>query len=104
MERGSSVVECRTRNRESPGSNPPFATVSTFGNFHSRHERSNRLDTALCKNIPLPLFMDRNKQDTTNDSDECEKNSTSRNIHIIPEIEIVIKLHAVILSKLTMTA
>ena len=22
MERGSSVVECRTRNRESPGSNP----------------------------------------------------------------------------------
>ena len=24
VERGSSVVECRTRNRESPGSNPPL--------------------------------------------------------------------------------
>ena len=31
VERGSSAVECRTRNRESPGSNPPFATVSKFG-------------------------------------------------------------------------
>ena len=30
LERGSSVVECRTRNRESPGLNPPFATISKF--------------------------------------------------------------------------
>ena len=35
MERGSLAVECRTRNRESQGSNPPFATVSKFGHFRS---------------------------------------------------------------------
>ena len=32
---GSSAVECRTLNRESPGSIPPFATVSKFGHFRS---------------------------------------------------------------------
>ena len=35
MERGSSLIECRARNRESPGSNPPFATVLKFGHFRS---------------------------------------------------------------------
>ena len=30
VECGSSVVECRTRNQESPGSNPPIATVWKF--------------------------------------------------------------------------
>ena len=40
LERGSSVVESRTRNRESPGSNPPFATVSKFGHFRSLHDAS----------------------------------------------------------------
>ena len=30
VERGSSAVERRTRNRESPGSNPHFATVLKF--------------------------------------------------------------------------
>ena len=38
VERGSSLVECQTRNRESPFSNPPFATVSKFGHFHSLHD------------------------------------------------------------------
>ena len=37
MERGSSVVESRTRNRDSPGSNHPFATVSIIGHFRSLH-------------------------------------------------------------------
>ena len=86
MERGSSVVECRTRNQVSPGSNPPllpFRNVSDLvvarncclarmlpreaelvsertglsGRAKSvkRFERSNGLDTALYKNIPLPL-------------------------------------------------
>ena len=32
---GSSAVECRTPNRESPGSNPPFDSVSKFGHFRS---------------------------------------------------------------------
>ena len=32
------AVECRTRNRESPGSNPPFATVSKCGDFCSLHD------------------------------------------------------------------
>ena len=36
--RGSLVVERRTRNRENPGSNPPFATVSKFGHIHSLHD------------------------------------------------------------------
>ena len=36
--RGNSVVECRTRNRESPSLNPPFATVSKFGHFRSLHD------------------------------------------------------------------
>ena len=40
MERGSSVVECQTSSRESPGSNPPFATVLKFGHFHSLHDTS----------------------------------------------------------------
>ena len=33
--RGISVVGCGTGNRESPRSNPPFATVSKFGHFCS---------------------------------------------------------------------
>ena len=37
MERGSSVVECRTRNQASPGLNPPFAIVSKIGHFCSLH-------------------------------------------------------------------
>ena len=32
----SSVVECR--NQVSPGSNPPFATVSKIGHFRSIHD------------------------------------------------------------------
>ena len=39
VERGSSVVKCRTRKRKSPGSNP-FATVSKFGHFRSLHGAS----------------------------------------------------------------
>ena len=35
VERGSSVVECRTRNQVSLCVNPPFATVSKFGHFYS---------------------------------------------------------------------
>ena len=37
VECGSSVVECRTRNRESPDSNPSLL-VSKFGHFRSLHE------------------------------------------------------------------
>ena len=33
VERRSSVVECRTRNRESPGSNPPLLPFRSFGIF-----------------------------------------------------------------------
>ena len=33
MERGSSVVECRTRNRESLGSNPPLVPFQRLGIF-----------------------------------------------------------------------
>ena len=35
VERGSSAVECWTRNRESLDSKPPFATISKFGHFRS---------------------------------------------------------------------
>ena len=31
------IVECWTRNRDSLGSNPPFPTVSKFGQFRSLH-------------------------------------------------------------------
>ena len=64
VERGSSVVECRTRNRESPGSNPLCYRFEVWAfSFSSRclsrlsciNERSNRLDAALYKNIPLPF-------------------------------------------------
>ena len=38
MERSSSVVECRTPNQGSPGSNPPLlGTVLKFGQFCSLH-------------------------------------------------------------------
>ena len=33
VERGSSVVECRTRNQVSPGSNPPFLPFRRLGIF-----------------------------------------------------------------------
>ena len=33
MERGSSVVECRTRNQVSPGSNPPLLQFGRLGIF-----------------------------------------------------------------------
>ena len=33
MERGSSVVECRTRNSVSPGSNPPLVQFGRLGIF-----------------------------------------------------------------------
>ena len=33
MERGSSVVECRTRNQVSPGSNPPLVPFRRLGIF-----------------------------------------------------------------------
>ena len=38
VKRGSSAVKCRTHNREIPGSNPPFATVSKFGHFRSLND------------------------------------------------------------------
>ena len=40
VERDSSVVECRTRNRESPGLNSAFATALKFGHFRSLHDAS----------------------------------------------------------------
>ena len=39
-ERGSSAVERRTQNRESPSSNTPFATVSKLGHLSSLHNAS----------------------------------------------------------------
>ena len=39
VERSSSVVECRTRNRESPGSNPPLLPFRRLGIFRSLHWR-----------------------------------------------------------------
>ena len=43
VEHSSSVVECWTRNRESPGSIPPFATTSNFEHFHSLHDAPTQL-------------------------------------------------------------
>ena len=37
VERSGSALECRTRNRESPGSNA-LRTVSKFGHFRSLHD------------------------------------------------------------------
>ena len=37
MEGGSSAVECRTCNQESPGSNPSLATVSKFLTCQPEH-------------------------------------------------------------------
>ena len=39
------VVECRTRNRNNPGSNPHFAIVWKFGHFCSLHDAS--VDSAV---------------------------------------------------------
>ena len=38
MERGSSAVECRTRNQVSPDSNTTSATILKFGHFRSLHD------------------------------------------------------------------
>ena len=40
VECGGSVVECRTRNRESTDLNPPFATLSKYVHFRSSHDAS----------------------------------------------------------------
>ena len=46
VERGSSVVECRTRNTiERARVRTPFATVSKFGHFRSLHAAS--VDSAV---------------------------------------------------------
>ena len=67
MERGSSAVECRTRNQVSPGSNPPppprrsrvgvgMNRSAREGKSVKRFERSNGPDIALYKNyLFLPL-------------------------------------------------
>ena len=39
VERSSSVVECRTRNRERPGSSPPLLPFRRLGIFRSLHRR-----------------------------------------------------------------
>ena len=46
VEHGSSVVDCRTRNRESSGSNHPFGTVSKFGHFRSLHNTLSPVHTS----------------------------------------------------------
>ena len=49
MERSSSVVECRTRNRESPGSNPPLLPAIDSG--------GNVSDLVLARNRRFPRSM-----------------------------------------------
>ena len=73
LKSGSSVVECRTRNQVSPGSNPPLLPFRSLGIFVistvlswcrneqvclgrksvKNFESSNGVDTALYKNIPF---------------------------------------------------
>ena len=56
VERGSSVVECRTRNRERERERAhvriPFAIVSKFGYFRSRHDACR-----LCINEKAPTWL-----------------------------------------------
>ena len=47
MERGSSAVECRTRNQVSPGSNPPLLPFRRFGHFRSLHWRPSWLSCII---------------------------------------------------------
>ena len=57
VERGSSAVECRTRNLVSPGSNPPLLPfLPVEAKSVKLFERSNGLDTALYKHIPFTFF------------------------------------------------
>ena len=60
VERGSSVVECRTRNQVNPGSNRLFATVSKIGHFRSLHWRPSWLS---CLNECLAIDSGGNVSD-----------------------------------------
>ena len=55
VECSSSVVEWRTCNRESPGSNPPFAIVSKFGHFRSLHDVLVEVASPNCINEHLAI-------------------------------------------------
>ena len=58
MERSSSVVECRTRNRESLGSNPPLLPFRCLGIFVSR-----RLSRLSCINEYVAIDSGGNMSD-----------------------------------------
>ena len=62
MERGSSVVERRTRNQVSPGSNPSLVgpTVSKIGHFRSLHRRpvgGNVSDFVFARNCSVARLL-----------------------------------------------
>ena len=65
VELGSPVLECRSHNRESPGSNPPFVSVSKFMHFRSLQEASVHsavyMSTELYKNIPFTFYSSRRR-------------------------------------------
>ena len=65
VERGSSAVECPTHNRESSGSNPPFAAVLKLGHFRSLHDapvhsfgKSVFSSTGIVANILFSMWRD----------------------------------------------
>ena len=62
MERGSSAIECRTRNQVNPGSNPPFAiSFRRLGIFVLSIDAL--VDSELCINEYLAIDGDGNVSD-----------------------------------------
>ena len=57
MERGSSVVECRTRNQVSPGSNPSLLPFRRLNEYLAIDSGGNVSDLALARNCCLARML-----------------------------------------------
>ena len=69
MERRSSVVECRTRNRVSPGSNPPLVPFGRLGIFLLFIDAP--VDSELCINEYLAIDSGGNGSDLVLARNNC---------------------------------
>ena len=79
VEHGSSVVEWRTCNQESPGSNPPIATVSTFGHLP-------QLPSPLsCINEYLAIDGGGNMSDLVSVCNYCMARMVPREVELVSE-------------------
>ena len=82
MELGSSAVECQTHNRESPGPNPPFATVKNLWAFVFSPRRSG---PPSCRNEYLAMDSGGNVSDLVVARNCCMARMVPREVELVAE-------------------